>query len=120
MWLFQKKAEPLVDVSNTPDHPAPAVNDCHVPDGPAAGPVQECDSAPVADDRCIPSVQASATVQDAVPMPGLPEDDMTRDLALRVMDALTAWRTKYHLEKLPDKIVLDQALNILYVMKNAL
>ena len=120
MWFFQKKAEPLVDVGNMQDHPAPVVNDCHIPEEPAAGPVQECDSAPVADDHCISSVPAPAAMQDAVPMPGLPEDDMTRDLALRVMDALTVWRTKYHLEKLPDKIVLDQALNILYVMKNAL
>ncbi|QTE67636.1 hypothetical protein JNO48_10570 [Clostridiales bacterium] len=51
---------------------------------------------------------------------GLPEDDMARDLGERVMKAIGEWRAKYHLEKLPDKIVLTQAMNILYVLNNGL
>ena len=120
MWPFLKKAEKPAHVAEAEKIPIPIPDDGTPHDEPVTGIVQEPASAPIADNSCILVESVPDSTPNTVPAAGVPEDDMTRDLALRVMEALDAWRTKYHLENLPDKIVLTQAMNILHVMKNAL
>lgn len=47
-------------------------------------------------------------------------DDMAKDLAVLVGNAITIWAQKYHLENLPRDIILDQAVSIINAVKSQL
>lgn len=86
----------------------------------AAHPVQT-ENMPPANDSIRPFADSPSDTDYQIASEAvLQEDDMKRDLGLRVIAALNEWRTKYHLESLPDKIVLTQVMNILLVLKNTL
>ena len=100
IWPFQKKTEQPADVNRAEAIPVPVNETCCVHNKPIEDNVQETEPTPVADNSHVIVGPASDSIRKTAPADNLPEDDMTRDLA--------------------DKIVLTQAMNILHVMKSAL
>lgn len=111
--------EPVTQTSSG-NHPEPILDSRPSLNNPIQDTIQEDNSIPV-------DIQSNEFAQSTpnnmmvnASTSDLAEDDMARDLGERVMEAINAWRSKYHLEKVPDKIVLSQAINILYIMEKAL
>lgn len=48
------------------------------------------------------------------------DDDMAKDLAMLVGNAITIWAKKYGLENLPKDIILDQAISIMMTAKDSI
>ena len=119
MWPIWKKAEKPANVVGAEKPPAPIPDTSNAHSAPVVI-IEEPSPAHDNDSDCALAEAVPDSTPHAAPVTGYPEDDMTHDLALRVMEAVSAWRTKYHLENLPNKIVLTQAMNILLVMKNSL
>ena len=119
MWPIWKKTEKPAEMVGADKSPAPIPDNSNAHSDPVVI-VEESSPAHVNDSDCALAEAVPDSTPHAAPVTGYPEDDMTRDLALRVMEAVSAWRTKYHLENLPDKIVLTQAMNILHVMETSL
>lgn len=47
------------------------------------------------------------------------DNDMARDLSVRIGKAISEWRRKYHLEGLPADIILDQVIDIIKAIKGS-
>ncbi len=48
------------------------------------------------------------------------DDDMAKDLAVLIGNAISLWTKKYHLESMPYDVVLDQVLSIISTIRNSL
>lgn len=46
------------------------------------------------------------------------DDNMAKDLAILVFQAINVWKKKYHMENLPQDIVLNQAMDIILAYRD--